>query len=138
MAASGAFAALAGSWAGSGTVLVSGGNNERIRCRATYTLRDQGDSVDLNLRCASDSYNFDLVSKVRYAGGAVSGDWSETSRNASGTISGKIKGGQILVAAEGPAFTANLMVATQGNRQSVSIRAKGSDIEGVDVALSRK
>lgn len=137
-AGSGPFAALEGSWFGSGTVSVSNGTNERIRCRAVYNVLDEGRSIRLSLRCASDSYNFNLLSSVRREGGAVSGSWTETTRNASGTISGHASGSQILVAAQGPSFAANLLLVTRGDRQSVSIRATGADITGVDIALSRK
>ncbi len=133
-----ALAALAGSWAGSGTVSVSNGTNERIRCRATYDVRERATSVAINLRCASDSYNFELHSTVQDDGGTVSGSWTESSRNVSGNISGRATGNQILVRADGPSFAANLLVHTAGNRQTVSIRASGGDITGVDVALTRK
>jgi hypothetical protein len=136
-AGSGPFADLQGSWSGDGTISVSNGTNERMRCRATYGVLDDGGSVRLSLRCASDSYNFNLVGSVRYDGGAISGSWTETTRNASGTISGRARGGQISAAAEGPSFAANLLLVTRGNRQSVSIRASGADIAGVDIALRR-
>lgn len=135
---SGPLAGLAGSWSGGGTVSVSNGTNERIRCRATYDVRERGTSLELTLRCASDSYNFNLQGSVHDQGGAISGSWTETTRNASGGISGRASGNQILVRADGPSFAANLLVYTRGDHQSVSIRATGSDITGVDVALSRR
>jgi hypothetical protein len=137
-AASGPFAALAGSWSGEGTVMVSNGTNERLRCRATYHVQGQGQDLDLNLRCASDSYNFNLLSTARSEGGAISGSWSETTRNASGSLSGRASGRQILVSARGGSFAANLLVVTHDNRQSVSIRATGADVTGADIMLSRR
>jgi hypothetical protein len=94
-------------------------------------------SVQLNLRCASDSFNFNLASSWHYEGGQVSGKWSEASRNVSGSISGHASGNQILVTAQGLSFAANLLVVTHGNRQSVSIRGSGSEIKAVDIALHR-
>jgi hypothetical protein len=129
------FAPFAGSWSGTGTIETTNGN-ERIRCRATYDVN--GKSLQLNLRCASDSYNFNLTSNVHYDGGAISGTWSELTRNASGHISGHVSGNQILVSAEGASFAANLLMVTRGDRQSVSIRASGADIHGVSIALSRR
>ena len=137
-AAAEGFSARAGSWAGTGSVQVYNGHNERLHCRATYNVGDRATSADINLRCASDSYNFNLQSSVHDRGGAVSGTWSEVTRNVSGAISGHISGNQILVTAEGPSFSANLLLVTRGDRQSVSIRARGGDITGVDVALSRR
>jgi hypothetical protein len=137
-AASGPFAALAGSWSGEGTVMVSNGTNEHLRCRATYRVESQGQDVDLNLRCASDSYNFNLLSTVRYESGSISGSWSETTHNASGSLSGRANGRQILVSARGGSFAANLLLVTHDNRQSVSIRATGADVTGADIMLSRR
>jgi hypothetical protein len=137
-AAAGPFTALAGSWSGEGTVMVSNGVNERLRCRATYRVAGQGQDADLNLRCASDSYNFNLLSTVRSEGGEISGSWSETTHNASGSLSGRATGRQILVSARGGTFVANLLLVTHDNRQSVSIRATGADVTGADIMLSRR
>jgi hypothetical protein len=133
----GPFAALPGSWSGTGTITTSNGASERLRCRAAYALQGSRD-LQLNLRCASDSYQFNLVSDVHAEGTAFSGSWSETSRNASGSISGHARGGQIAATAKGSSFGANLLLVTQRNRQSVSIRAAGADITGVDIALNRR
>src|SRR5512135_3192879 len=67
-AAPGPFRALAGSWAGGGTLSMSSGEQERLRCRAAYDVGGGGDQLRLNIRCASDSYNIDLSSDVAYRG----------------------------------------------------------------------
>jgi hypothetical protein len=66
---------MSDSWSGSGTITTSNGNKERIRCRAKYDVDSAGSSLDLMLRCASDSYNFELQSNATHANGAVSGNW---------------------------------------------------------------
>ena len=133
----GPFAALAGSWSGGGTLTMADGRAERLRCRASYDV-GSGSNLSLNLRCASDSYNFDLRSDVEYQGGAIRGSWSESSRNASGTISGRADGNHIQASATGPNFNANLSLATQGNHQTVSIRSAGTEISDVTVTLNRR
>ena len=87
-AATGPFAALSGSWSGGGTITMSSGAKERIRCRARYNVGGAGSNLDLTLRCASDSYNFELQSNASYSNGAVSGTWSETTRGVGGSIAG--------------------------------------------------
>src|SRR4051812_14815039 len=82
------FAGLAGSWAGSGTIGTSNGTRERIRCRASYAVNVGGSTLQLSLRCASDSYRFELNSDVRYAAGDISGNWSEATRGIAGSIYG--------------------------------------------------
>jgi hypothetical protein len=132
------FTSMAGHWAGNGTLTMYNGQQENLRCRARYAV-GQGDSnLQLNIRCASDSYNFDLASHVVYNGGGISGQWSETSRNASGTLAGRVDGDRIEVQAQGGAFVANLSVTTRGNRQSVAIRPQGTEVEQVSLQLNRR
>ena len=137
-AASGPFAALEGAWSGGGTLTMASGATEQLRCRATYNVGNGGSDLRLSLRCASPSYNFDLGSAVVSEGGRISGTWNETSRNASGTVSGRATAGHVEAAATGQSFSANLSLTTKGNRQTVSIRAPGTDIAGVSLALNRQ
>lgn len=132
------FRAMAGNWAGGGILSMADGQQERMRCRAAYNVGGSGDQLRLNLRCASDSYNFDLASDVQYEGGAISGQWSEASRNASGTLSGRATGDHVEAAAQGSNFSANLSLTTRGNRQTVSIRPAGGDIRAVSLELARR
>jgi hypothetical protein len=132
------FRALAGSWAGGGVIDMANGEQERLRCRAVYDVDGSGSAMRLNLKCASDSYNFDLSGEVEYRGGAISGEWTEASRNASGTIEGRAAGDHIEAAATGPGFSANLSLTTRGSRQTVTIRPQGSDIRAVSLQLSRR
>jgi hypothetical protein len=131
------FAAMAGSWSGGGVVSTSDGGQERLRCRASYDVGGAGDQLRLSLRCASDSYNFDLAGDVEYRGGAISGSWSEASHNASGTISGRATGDHIEAAARGDSFSANLSLTTRGRRQTVFIRPQGTSITAVSLELGR-
>lgn len=133
----GPFAALTGSWSGSGTIEFKDGHTERLRCRADEA-GGRGDTLQLTLRCASDSYNFELSSDVTYQDGAITGSWSEATHNAKGPLTGSARGNQIDVAARGQNFAANLRLTTQGNRQVVSISAAGSEISGVMLQMSRR
>ena len=44
----------------------------------------------LSLRCASDSYKFELASDITSEGGNISGSWNETTRGVVGSLSGKV------------------------------------------------
>ena len=132
------FTAMAGSWSGGGVLSTTDGAQEPLRCRASYDVAGRGDQLRLNLRCASDSYNFDLASDVEYRDGMISGSWSEASRNASGTISGRAAGDHVEAAARGESFSANLSLTTRGHRQTVSIRPQGTNITAVSLALNRR
>jgi hypothetical protein len=136
-AQSGPFTALSGSWIGNGSITLSDGSNERIRCRATYVVTQAGNQLQQNLRCASDSYKFDLSSDVGNRRGAISGTWSEATRGVSGSVSGAATGNQIQVHTDGPGFAAKLQLVTRGDRQSVSIRSAGTEIAAVAITLAR-
>jgi hypothetical protein len=133
----GPFAALTGNWSGAGTISFSDGHSEQLRCRATEA-GGQGDTLQLTLRCASDSYNLQLSSDVQYSGGAITGTWSEATRNVGGPLTGRASGNRIEATARSQNFAANLLLTTQGNRQMVSISSTGSEISGVTLAMSRR
>ena len=135
----GPFGQLAGSWSGSGTIDLSNGRHEPIRCRASYDVLEEQNKLQLNIHCASDSYNFDLRGSATYAAGAITGTWSESTRNAAGTMSGKVEGAGFQVVAKGPTFTANLNLVTRGDKQSVTIKSQDAkaDVQGATITLQR-
>lgn len=135
-AQSGPFAGFDGTWSGNGTVALSDGTTERIRCKADYKVNGSGLGLKQNLHCASDSYKFDLSSDVTSNGDRISGNWSERSRNIFGNLQGTAGGGQIDVFVEASGFAANLTLTTRGNRQTVSISSKG-EIKGVNITMTK-
>jgi hypothetical protein len=128
------FAGFDGVWSGNGTVALSDGTTERIRCKADYRISGSGMALKQSLRCASDSYKFDLSSDVTSQGDRISGNWSEANRNVFGNLQGTAGGGQIEVFVEAAGFAASLTLRTIGNRQTVQISSKG-DIRGVSITM---
>lgn len=135
-AQSGPFAGMAGIWSGTGIVTLDDGSTERIRCRATYAVGAGGNGLNQTLTCASDSYKFNLSSNIMAQGSAISGTWSESSRNINGNIAGRSGGGNFQVVATAPGFSANLSLTTRGNRQSVVIKSE-TQFRGATISLSR-
>jgi hypothetical protein len=135
----GPFSALAGSWSGGGTIKKSNGGSERIRCRSAYEPAGAA-NLSLRLRCASDSYNFDLTASVAYQGGVISGSFQEATRNVGGGISGHAtgEGRQVQAVAQAPGVTSNITVTTRGNHQSVLIVTPGTEVPEVAVSLEKK
>lgn len=133
-AQSGPFAPLSGSWSGSGTVTLDDGSTERIRCRAKYA--PIGPTMEMSLTCASDAYKFNLGANVRAEGSAITGSWSETSRNISGSLQGRGSGGNFEVVASAAGFNANIALKTSGNKQSVTMRAD-SQFRGANISMSK-
>ena len=126
-AQSGPFAQFPGNWSGTGTIRQSGDSTERIRCTASYRLRGSTQhDVDLQLRCASDSYNFDLAGQFQAdESNQVSGRWTERSRNIGGTAIGRAQGDRLQIHVESSAFSADLVMVTRNRRQSVTIDSQG-------------
>ena len=137
-AQSGPFSGLGGQWTGSGHVELSDGSKERIRCRASYEVGPGGRAMHQSLRCASDSYNFELRSDVESQGNRISGNWAELTRNIGGKLTGSYRHGRIEVDVKSETFNAQLILISRGNRQSVTIRSKGTQFSGATINLTRR
>jgi hypothetical protein len=139
-AATGPFADFSGSWSGTGTVRTGGNAPERIRCNANYRPRGSSQhEVDLQLRCASDSYNFDLAAQFTADDrDEITGQWTERSRNTGGTAIGRANGERLDVHVESGGFAADLVMVTRNRRQSVTIDSQGGgQIVKASISLSR-
>jgi hypothetical protein len=133
------FAQLAGGWSGAGTIDLANGRNEPIKCRASYDVLETQSKLQLNLHCASQSYSFDLRASATYSGDALTGSWSEATRNAAGTLSGKVEGAGFRVVAKGQTFRADLNLVTRGDKQSVTIKSQDekAEVRGATITLQR-
>jgi hypothetical protein len=135
----GPFAGLEGGWNGTGTISLTDGTKERMRCRNQYIVTNAGTNLQQALLCNSDSYEFHVNTYVNAdPSGALSGSWTEVTRNVSGQVSGNVGGGKISVSV-GPVatFSATMTITTTGDKQSVQIAPKGTDVALVSVSLTR-
>ncbi|MGE0752915.1 MAG: hypothetical protein AB7K64_20280 [Variibacter sp.] len=135
--AQGAFHGFEGRWSGRGTITLSSGARESIRCRAIYAVTDHARILTLDLRCASDSYQINLTTNLVNRGGTVSGTFNETTRGVSGSVAGRTNGSQIEAVATSPNFNANFSVNTRGSTQAVSIRSPGSELSEVHITMRK-
>jgi hypothetical protein len=137
-ALAGPFSEFKGSWSGSGTIHPQNGEPERIRCRASYKPRGNHE-LEAHLRCASDSYNFDLTGHFTAdERNQVTGQWTENSRNVGGTALGNIHSDRLIVRVEAPGLSADLTMIMHGKRQSVTISSFGAgQIVKATVSLGR-
>jgi hypothetical protein len=133
--ADGPLAHFAGKWSGSGKITVKGGDSERIRCRASNSAT--GNTLSLSMRCASDSYKFELGSEISSDGGAISGTWNETSRGVYGNLAGRMTGNNIQANASAVGVNASLSIRTTGNSLSLAIRSPGSEVSEVSVSMAK-
>ena len=116
----------------------SDGPRERVRCKADYVPKNNGQSVKLNLRCASDAYKMELSANIDQSGTELSGNWFESQYRQGGKISGQNVNGLIKARIEGDTIAALLNVQTEGNRQSFSMESPGAWVSEVSVDLVRE
>jgi hypothetical protein len=131
------FQGLHGDWSGTGSITLGSGDRERIRCRVNYDVHESGNSLQQDLRCASDSYKFDMMSNVNIKNSQLSGHWTEHTRNKSGTLSGRAVPGRIEALAEAAGFSAFFTMITRGDRQTFKIESKNPDIQDISIALRK-
>ena len=126
-AAGGPFAGFDGHWSGTGTIKPANSPPERIRCDATYRPRGSSQhEIDLQLRCESDSYKFDLAGQFQAdEGNHISGSFTERTRGVGGTVVGNAQGPRMQFHVESSAFSATMVMTTHGRSQAVSIDAQG-------------
>jgi hypothetical protein len=136
VAAAGPFDGLAGIWTGAGMVTYATGTQERLSCRVQY-VQSSPNNLQQALRCASDSYNFQINANFDSAGGRLTGRWSEKFLNVAGSVSGTVANGRISGDLRGPNFVAQLSVVTRGNRQQVNIQAAIEQIRAVSIEMQK-
>lgn len=137
-AASGPFAEFNGSWSGNGTIRPQTGHTERIRCTASYSPRGAS-ALQVRLRCASDSYNFDLTGQLTAdSNNSITGQWNENSRGIGGTLAGTARGSNMQLHVESSGFSADLTMIMHGKRQDVTISSHGGgEIVNASIAMGR-
>lgn len=128
---------LAGSWSGAGSMKPLDGPRERVRCKVDYTVKNEGQSLRMNVRCASDAYKMELSANVDQRGSELSGNWFESQYRQGGKISGRNANGLIDAKIESDTITALLAVRTKGNRQSFVMESPRAWVSQVSIDLRR-
>jgi hypothetical protein len=131
------FDSVAGSWSGGGSMKPSDGPRERVRCKVDYIVKNAGQSVKMNVRCASDAYKMDLSANIDENGTALSGNWFESQYRQGGKVSGQNVNGLIEAKVESETITALLTVQTKGNHQTFVMEAPGMWVSQVSIDLVR-
>lgn len=129
------FAALAGSWAGRGTISTLGGV-EHATCTASYQVA--AGAARLALKCVTESFRLNLTSSVVEERGSISGTWSEQGFGTSGTVAGRASGDRLGFAANVAGAQVTLVIATQGARQTVSLKTTSPFLTDGDLVLLRQ
>lgn len=126
---------LPGRWTGWGSVTLTTGQSEQVKCVATYFV--EGAAVRQNLRCASQSYKIDAVANLSVANGRVTGQWEERTWSVGGSVTGRQTDKGFDLAINGPNFGAAMMVGGTNCKQSINIMPKGFEIQRIALNLGK-
>jgi hypothetical protein len=133
------FDLLKGYWSGGGTVTPGKGNAEKVSCHVTYNVA--GPSVSQNMRCAGTDYKFNTSSKLTYSGGKINGSWSETTYDASGSVSGTASGNTVHAVISGDKFSGRMSINVSGSSHTINIvqldHKSGAYRQAASVSLHR-
>src|SRR6266851_7520580 len=100
-------------------------------------VKNAGQSVKMNVRCASDAYKMDLSANIDQNGTALSGNWFESQYRQGGKVSGQNVNDLIEAKVESDTITALLTVRTRGNRQTFVMESPGAWVSQVSIDLAR-
>lgn len=130
---------LPGRWTGFGKVQLSSGAAERMKCVATYFLKNGGQKLNHNLRCASTSYRLDATADLDVKGRRLSGEWRERTYSTGGTVTGSVNSKGIGASIRGANFFANMKVVTTSRcRQTITLSPEqGTEIVELSIRLAR-
>lgn len=134
--ADGAFASFAGNWRGAGNITLSGGQTEKLTCKAYYNPKNGGAELGIAITCSSQANKIELRANLNSSGDKVSGSWEERAFNSSGSISGNANGGKLNLSISGT-LKGNMSISTGGGSQSVTIRTDGTGFKSVNLKLSK-
>ncbi len=128
---------MAGYWTGAGSVTLSSGNTERVKCAVIYKVSDDGVQIKQNIRCASTDYSINASADLRVKGEQVSGSWEEKTYSATGEVTGRYNGTSLVLSIQGANFTAAMNVSLSACKQSINISPKGLDVNRISIGLAK-
>lgn len=128
---------LAGRWSGWGSVTLSGGQTESVKCVATYTASKDSDGLEQVLRCASASYRIDATTQLVFDGTAVTGFWNERANATNGRISGQATAAGFNLAIDGQTFSANVVLTASACRHAIAILPQGLAASRISIRFER-
>ena len=129
------FKRLAGTWSGGGSVRLTDGKREKIRCRAYYTNKSTN-ALGLAIRCATQSGKIEMRAKLTYSGGGVSGSWEERTYNAEGTVTGSASSSKLSMNISG-ALQGSINISISGSSQRVNISTSGGGLKSASISLRK-
>jgi hypothetical protein len=128
---------LTGYWTGTGSITLSSGTTERVKCAVTYKVSDRGGQIKQTIRCASTDYSINALADLRIKGEQVSGSWEEKTYSATGQVTGRYTGSSFVLSIQGASFTAAMNVTLSACKQSISISPQGLEVNRISIGLAK-
>jgi hypothetical protein len=128
---------LTGYWTGTGSVKLSSGNTERVKCAVTYKVSEDSKQVRQTMRCASQDYTINAAADLRLNGAQVTGNWEEKTYSATGQVTGRYTGTALNLSIQGGTFSAVMNVTLSNCKQSIDITPQGLDVTKVSIGLGK-
>jgi hypothetical protein len=128
---------LSGRWVGEGRLGIKDNPPESVKCRATYFLEGGETAFKQNIRCATAGGAIEVKSEIANNAGALTGAWSETIHNLSGTLTGDVKPNGLRIVVKGDGLHANMDIIVQSNKQIVEIQFFDSTLIGLTLVLTK-
>ena len=137
-AIAGPFSSMTGEWSGSGKLTYTNGTNERLRCRANYTVRTgrrhRRSQHSLCERQLQDRPH--RIYDKRQRRGYRQMERAELQLRRS--LTGRVNGSQVDAHAIGNTFSARLSMTTGEHNQSVTIRPETADVTQISVSFRKR
>lgn len=136
----GPFASLDGWWGGIGRLRFKDGKTEDVKCRATYFIEGDGNTLKQTIRCASGSGKIEVKGNVRHSEGKLQGEWNELMYNVNGVLDGEVtpRGFRVSVkGTEGSTLSANMDIIVKDAKQMVEIQFFSETLIGLTLMLNK-
>lgn len=131
------FPALAGRWTGQGKLGLKDSPAETVKCRATYFVSNQDNTLKQTIRCATSGGAIEVKSEVHHDNGKLSGHWKETMRNLEGGLSGEVTDRGFKITVKSRDLSANMDIAVKADRQLVEIQFHNSSLVGLTLLMRK-
>jgi hypothetical protein len=125
--------ALDGEWSGSGSLSLTNGKTERIRCRADINASNT--AVNEYFNCASTAKNFSFTISLFITGNNVSGDWRGPDR--SGTASGRATQSGLQLRLTSTRGNGRLTASISRCSQSIEVTGWSDELRSLSINLEK-
>lgn len=122
-----AFEGFGGRWSGHGIIRMTSGQQEKMKCVATYFPSAGATKLAMNVRCASTGFKIDVKSALQAFDYRILGTFDERNYNNRGTVSGTAGNGSIDATVHGDDWLASITVG--GHGASVIMRPHSGPVQ---------